>query len=116
MVTVRRTGPLNADELLDHATRQWSRLPEVETTIDDWPEEVMIDFLSEWPLEEMHLERFQAQLERGELTAGQQAKYRQLVELAERNRPIIDRLINGSPADVGSLDSHDIQNGQTGAL
>ncbi len=111
MVTVRRTGPLDTDELLDYATRQWSRLPEVEATIDDWPEEVIIDFLSEWPLEEMHLERFQARSERGELTAAQEARYRQLVQLAERNRPIIDRLINGSPGDTASPAPRDRQDG-----
>ena len=83
------------DQDLDHAFREWSRLPDVEATIDGWPEDEALTFVYEWALEEDRLRRLAGHAERQELTPHQQQRYRDLLVLVGRNRPIVDRLIDG---------------------
>ena len=98
------------DRQLAYALDAWSRLPEVEATIDTWPEYEAIDFLTEWSLEDDRLHRLRESFERGHLTADQEVQFRELAEVAARNEPIIDRLINGSPSD-GAPGDGDRRNG-----
>ena len=115
MVDVARSSKQHIERDLDRAYREWSRLPEVERTIDAWPDYEAIDYLVQWGLEEMNLNRLRRYAERGELRPDQQARFEALLPIVERNRPIIDRLINGSPTDGASSERHDRQNDQNGA-
>lgn len=81
------------DRELDRALREWGRLPEIAATFAEWPEDEALDFVFEWSLEEERLRRLAAHAERDELTSQQMRRYRVLVELVWRNRPIVDRLI-----------------------
>lgn len=110
MAEVTRDTHVWIEQDLDRAFREWSRLPEVEATIDTWPEYEALDFLNTWALEEENLNRLRVWNERGDLAPDQAARYIELVALAERNRPIVDRLINGSPADTTS-ESQGLRNG-----
>jgi hypothetical protein len=78
---------------LDRAFRAWQRLPEVEAAFGAWAEDVVLDFVFEWTLEEDRLHRLAAHAAQGDLTGQQQKRYRQLVALVERHRPIVERLI-----------------------
>lgn len=80
---------------LDHALREWSRLPSVEEEFADWPEDAALDFVFEWSLEEDRLRRLAIHASRDELAASQQYRYEQLLQTVKRHRPILERLING---------------------
>ena len=83
------------DHDLEHALREWGRLPDVEAVIGGWPEYEAITFVYEWTLEEDRLRRLAGHAERQELTPYQQKRYRDLLTLVGRYRPIVDRLIDG---------------------
>jgi hypothetical protein len=83
------------DHDLDHAFREWGRLPDIEATINGWPEDEVLTFVYEWALEEDRLRRLADHAERQELTPHQQKRYRDLLTLVKRHRPIVTRLIDG---------------------
>ncbi len=83
------------DHDLDHAFREWGRLPDVEAALDDWPEDEALTFVYEWALEEDRLRRLAGHAERQELTPHQQKRYQDLLALVGRHRPIVNRLIDG---------------------
>ncbi len=111
MVEVARAARSIIDRELDQAHTEWARLPEVEATIDSWPEDEALDYLNEWSLQVDTVSTLRKRAARGELTPEQQARFEELLPIVERNRPIIDRLINGSPADAASSAPRDHQNG-----
>ena len=53
------------DRELDHALREWEWLPDVAAAYDEWPEDVAMDFVFEWSLEEDRFLRFACHAERG---------------------------------------------------
>jgi hypothetical protein len=73
---------------------QWGRLPEVEAEIDGWDLLDQLDFIEEWPLEEMRLDQMEEYLTEGALTNEQLARYEELKRVVAANRPIIRRLQN----------------------
>src|SRR3954468_15715510 len=79
------------DRDLDHALREWARLPEVEAAFGAWPEDTALDFVFEWTVEEDRLHRLTAHAERGELTGPQQKRYQKLMALVRLHRPITER-------------------------
>jgi hypothetical protein len=83
------------DKLLDLLTWQWERLPEVEAEIDGWDLIEQLDFIEEWPLEEMRLRRLEKYVAEGCLEQEQLARYERLCAIIERYRPIISRLQAG---------------------
>ena len=83
------------DRELDHAIREWGRLPAVEADLAEWPEDAALDFVFEWSLEDERLHRLAVHAQRGELTARQLDRYERLLQLVERHRPIVERLIDG---------------------
>ena len=84
------------DRELDRALRAWSRLPTVEAEFAGWPDDVALDFVFEWSLEEERLRRLATRAERGELTARQLERYAQLLQTVKRHRPIVERLIESA--------------------
>lgn len=88
----RRAHEYEIDLQLDRATAAWEELPDIEREIDGWRLEDQIVFIEEWPLEEERLRRL-ADLDRtGAFTRGQHRAYQRLLQLVERQRPIIERL------------------------
>ena len=89
--------PARIERELDHALREWSRLPAVEAEFADWPEDAALDFVCEGSPEEDRLRRLATHAERGELTARQQRRYEQLLRMVEQHRSIVERLVAPSP-------------------
>ena len=85
--------PAGIEREIDQAFREWSRLPAVQADFATWPEDMAIDFVFEWSLEEDRLRRLVAHAKHGELTARQQERYERLLMVVDRHRPIVDRLI-----------------------
>jgi hypothetical protein len=93
MVDIARTSHQKIDRELDRAERSWARLPAVVGEIDSWPEDDALDFLNEWSLEEDNLLILAQRAARFELTPEQYDRYRRLMEVVDRNRPIIAELM-----------------------
>jgi hypothetical protein len=83
------------DKLLGILVAQWERLPTVVAEIDRWHAVERIDFIEEWPLEEVRLARLERYAEADALTPDQMARYRELQQLIARNRPILRQLQEG---------------------
>jgi hypothetical protein len=81
------------DADLDRAQRAWEQLPDIEAAFAAWPEDVVLDFVFEWTLEEDRLHRLATHDQDGELTAPQQRRYQQLVGIVRQHRPTVERLI-----------------------
>ncbi len=80
---------------LGRALAAWSELPQIAEEIAGWDEIERIDFVHEWPLQEMKLERLRGYAGEGDelMTEEQRGRYRELEELVARNRPIIEGLL-----------------------
>lgn len=78
--------------LLEDLTSAWRELPTVEREIDAWDLIEQVDYIEEWtPKEELRhqLDR----LAEGEaLNDEQVGRYRELLQLVAKHRPILDRL------------------------
>jgi hypothetical protein len=80
------------DRLLERASLAWEELTAVEREIDCWDLVDQVVYIEEWPLEEERLRRLAEHARAGELTEAQRDRYERLLEVVERQRPIIDRL------------------------
>ena len=80
------------NRLLDLSFREWERLPAVEGEIDGWDLLEQIDFVEEWTLAEERLLRLARYANDGALTPPQEQRYREIMVLVVRHRPIITRL------------------------
>ncbi len=94
MAQVTRQTREIVDHLLDVLLSRWGELPTVAKEYNDWSWAERVDFVEEWPLQEMHLERLERHAASGELTDEQLARYEELRKIVARNRPIIRRLQN----------------------
>ena len=92
MAEVAISAHQDIEESLDWLIWQWQRLPEVEREIDDWDLLDQLNFVEEWPLEEMRLERLERYVVQGVLSLDQLVRYKSLQQLIAKNRPIIQRL------------------------
>jgi hypothetical protein len=82
------------DRDLAHALGVWERLPIVEADFGNWSEDAALDFVFEWTLEEDRLHRLAVRAAQDVLTSQQQKRYRKLLALVDRHRPIVERLIS----------------------
>lgn len=80
------------DHLLELLTWRWESLPQVEREIDGWDLAEHIDFVEEWPLVERHLAEMKQYASSGLLTPNQADHLGRILELAARNRSIVERL------------------------
>jgi hypothetical protein len=92
MAQVRISVHQDIEKLLDLLLWQWGRLPAVEAEIDTWDLTEQLDFIEEWPLEEMRLRQLEHYVARDALTPEQLARYHDLKQLISKNCPIIRRL------------------------
>ncbi len=92
MVEVTKKTRNDIDRTLGRALTIWGELPEVAEEIEGWDEVERIDFVHEWPLQEMKLERLREYAREGTMNPRQNRRYRTLENLVEHNRPIIEEL------------------------
>lgn len=95
MAQVDRATRSNVDHLLKWATAAWAEVPEVEREIDSWDLLAQLVFTEEWGLEEDRLLRLAELAQSSEFTEEQSIRYRELLSLVERNRPALDRIMQG---------------------
>lgn len=95
MAQVDRATRADVDHLLKWATAAWKELPEVEREIDSWDLLAQLVFTEEWQIEEDRLLRLAQLAQSGEFTEAQRARYRELLSLVERNRPVLERIMQG---------------------
>jgi hypothetical protein len=82
----------HVDQLLERLFDAWNGLSRAETEIDRWDLEDQIAYVEEWGAKESLVDVLQNYLARGEMTESQAARLRELEDLIERNRAILDRL------------------------
>lgn len=84
------------DRTLKRSLAAWSELPRIAEEIEGWDEIERIDFVHDWPLQEMRLERLRGYAGEGDelMTEEQWGRYWELEELVARNRPIIEGLLD----------------------
>jgi hypothetical protein len=85
----------DVDRLLDQAVASWEELAEVEREIDRWRLEDQLVFTEEWPIEEKRLRRLVQHARSNDFTAAQGVRYRELLNLVERHRPVLERIMRG---------------------
>ncbi len=81
------------DDSLDYLVGEWEQIPEIAAEWDDWDEYDRLDFVIEWPLREDRLHQLQRWHSGGELSLSQSQRLVELQELIERNRPVLERLL-----------------------
>ena len=85
----------DVDHLLKWAFVVWEELPEVEREIDGWRLEDQLVFTEEWPIEEERLRRLAQHAHSNDFTEDQSVRYQDLLNLVERHRPVLDRIMQG---------------------
>jgi hypothetical protein len=68
-------------------------LPEVDAEWDTWDDIQQLDFVFEWDIKRDRLSELEHWAEQGLLTVDQRQRYRRLLELMDKRRPILDRLL-----------------------
>jgi hypothetical protein len=91
-VTQKRSREIDA--ALEWSLRSWRSLAQAARDIEGWDSIERADFLHEWPLEEQKLAELQSYAERGMMSPAQQRRHRLLRETVERNRPVIEELLD----------------------
>jgi hypothetical protein len=89
----RRIDP-DIDYHLDYQFRAWASIPEY---AEWWPTLDVVDkevFHLEWTgITESRLKELAQWAEQGALTSAQSVRYQELIELVEKNRPTLERLL-----------------------
>ena len=93
MAQVRQATEADVDHVLGRAVAAWEALPDVEREIDGWDLIDQIVFLEEWPIEEDRLLWLAEHVRAGDFTEAQSTRYRDLLKVVDRHRPIIERLM-----------------------
>lgn len=89
------TSSTNIDRYyLDYLFEEWADLPEVEREWPAWEEPARLLFVLEWPMREDRLALLHQQAAEGLLTPEQMVRYRELLTLVEKHRPIVERLLS----------------------
>ena len=84
----------DVEHLLGHSIATWEGLAAVEREIDTWDLEDQLAFVEEWPHEEERLQQLAEYARDGALDDGQLARYKRLLALVKRNRPVVTRLLS----------------------
>ena len=92
MAQVTESTYRDIEQTLCIASEAWESLPEVARDIDGWDLLEQLDFIVEWPLEEMRLNRLAEYASAGRMTPQQLARFERLQHLMKQNRPIIEQL------------------------
>ena len=95
MAQVDRATRAHVDHLLKWAFGAWESLPTVEQEIDTWDLLDQLVLTEEWQIQEDRLCRLAELARAGDFTETQRLRYQELLNLVERNRPIIERIMRG---------------------
>ena len=95
MAQVGHATRADVDQLLERATAAWEGLAEVDQEIDGWDLIDQIVYIKEWQIEEDRLLRLAQHAESEEFTEMQRLRYQELLNLVERNRPVLARIMHG---------------------
>ena len=91
----RRVTRADVDHELKWAIAAWEELPKVEREIDTWDLIDQLVLTEEWPIQEDRLRRLAQYAQSIDFTEAQRVRYQELLNLVERNRPIIERILRG---------------------
>ena len=94
-----------SDDYLDYLFSEWCDLPEVEREWPTWKEAARLLFVLEWPIKEDHLHQLRQWVAEGVLTPEQMARYRELLALVEKHRPILERLLSEDDPTIPGQDA-----------
>ena len=81
------------EHYLDYLTNQWEGIPELAAEWEDWDQDSRLTFVLNWGVPADRLHQLQGWAAQGLLTPGQHARYDGLLQLVERNRPTLERLL-----------------------
>jgi len=95
MAQVKGSVSKEVDRLLDQLMGDWQQVPEVATEIDDWDIVAQLTFTEEWPLVEIRLRRLEEHVQQAHLTPSQITQYEELKRLIAKDRPILQRIMEG---------------------
>lgn len=93
MDQVTFTTQQHIDHLLNYVTAEWEDVTEAAEEWEEWGRDGQILYRLEWPIVESKLERLRSFADRGLLNAEQQTRYNELLRLIERQRPVLDSLM-----------------------
>lgn len=95
MAQVKRSVAEEIAKLLDLLLDEWGEVPRVAAEIDTWDLLDQLHFTEEWPLVEMRLKRLEKLVAQAGLAPAQSARYEELKRLVVKNRPILQRIMEG---------------------
>jgi hypothetical protein len=81
------------DRSLEYLIEEWSEIPEIACEWSTWDEPDRLDFVLEWPLNEIRLRDLQTWEAQGRLSAAQRKRFEELERLIRRHRTTLDRLL-----------------------
>ena len=95
MAQVKQSAAEEIAKLLDILLDEWGDVPRVAAEIDTWDIIDQLHFTEEWPLVEIRLKRLEKHVQQGHLTPSQITQYEELKQLIAKNRPILQRIMEG---------------------
>ncbi len=97
MAQVTKARHDEIDRLLELSSAGWEDVPEIVQEAEAWDPESLEAYLAERPLEEDRLARLDEHAEAGRMDEAQLGRYRSLLKLAEKRRPLLSRLGQNAP-------------------
>lgn len=95
MAQVKQPVAKEIEDLLGTLLKEWGDVPRVASEIDTWDIIDQLHFTEEWPLLEIRLKRLEKHVQQGHLTPSQTSRYEELKGLIAKNRPILQRIMEG---------------------
>ena len=94
MATVEQSDRFanSTDALLEYLWAEWDAVGDLDEQWRDWSSYERVDFAAEWPIREDRLYQLATLDEKGALTTNQRERYRRLLVLVARHRPLLDKL------------------------
>ena len=100
MAQVETAISARVEMLLDLVESAWAELPEIAAEIDGWEYGAQIDFTENWSIQNVRLNQIETHISEGIVSPEQLDRYYQLLDLIERNTPILDAIMTGPPTVV----------------
>jgi len=85
--------PVWIDDYLAYLFNVMDDLLEIDAEWDTWEDIQQLDFVFEWDIKRDRLSQLEHWAEQGLFTVDQRQRYRRLLELMDKHRPILDRLL-----------------------
>ncbi len=82
---------------LDYLTRTWESVPLDAQEWDDWDDLSQLTYVVDWGVPNDRLDQLRQFADRGVLTQAQCARYEELLQLVDRNRPVLEEMLKDEP-------------------